>query len=293
MRISTRDHVLTEQASNLHVVLPGNLFANLCGPYTRRAEVSRFCEERSTLPLFNCSHTLRLNRFFAHSAHFVLYSRCSCLTHITLNDGSHVGYRANRGGDATRGGSKPEKLGGLVDVRPSLVSGNRPEMAGGHRHLNYTWRDSPITSFSHRPIDSFSHLVVMLNILKAFFCFSSLVAFPFSLAFYLAPTHSSQYKGGGVLWHLTSSGAPKAVLCRQRDRCMRTTLLTFHWTCTLLPSRPASSSLFFLCVCAVKRRGYRYTSYCQLADRCLLLFNPFPPGVITRAVIQIAGTSMM
>ena len=107
---------------------------------------------------------------------------------------------------------------GLVDVRPSLVSGNRPEMMGGHRHLNYTGRVSSITSFSHRPIDSFSHLVVMLNILKTF-CFSSLVAFPFSLAFYLAPTHSSQYKGGGVLWHVTSSGAPKAVLCQQRDAC--------------------------------------------------------------------------
>ena len=218
MRISTRDQVLTEQASNLHVVLPGNLFANLCGPYTRRAEVSRFCEERSTLPLFNCSHTLRLNRFFAHSAHFVLYSRCSCLTHITLNDGSHVGYGANRGGDATRGGSKPEKLGGLVDVRPSLVSGNRPEMAGGHRHLNYTWRDSPITSFSHRPIDSFSHLVVMLNILKTSFLFSSLLAFPLSLAFTLRQhtVHNTKGRcslGADVLWRPQS----RSLWCLKHD----------------------------------------------------------------------------
>ena len=49
MRISTRDQVLTEQASNLHVVLPGNLFANLGGPFTRRAEVSGFLSLNSFL----------------------------------------------------------------------------------------------------------------------------------------------------------------------------------------------------------------------------------------------------
>ena len=49
MRISTGDQVLTEQASNLHVVLPGNLFANLGGPFTRRAEVSGFLSLNSFL----------------------------------------------------------------------------------------------------------------------------------------------------------------------------------------------------------------------------------------------------
>ena len=235
-----------------------------------------------------------LTVFFAHSAHFVLYSRCSCLTHITLNDGSHVGYGANRGGDATRGGSKPEKLGGLVDVRPSLVSGNRPEMAGGHRHLNYTWRDSPITSFSHRPIDSFSHLVVMLNILKAFFLFFFSCGFSFFAC--ILPRTNTQFTiqrgrcslAPDVLWRPQSRSLSAARSMHAHN--FADISLNLH-TPSLTPS--LLFPFFFVCVCAVNRRGYRYTSYCQLADRCLLLFNPFPPGVITRAVIQIAGTSMM
>ena len=77
VRISTRDQVLTEQASNLHVVLPGNLFANLGGPYTPKAEVSDFTNNflhshlstahiHSGLTVF--LHTL-LTLFYIHDPH--------------------------------------------------------------------------------------------------------------------------------------------------------------------------------------------------------------------------------
>ena len=64
VRISTRDQVLTEHASNLHAVLPGNLFANMGGPFTRRAEASRFLS-------LNSFFTPHLYTARIHSGHTV------------------------------------------------------------------------------------------------------------------------------------------------------------------------------------------------------------------------------
>ena len=94
---------------------------------------------------------------------------------------------------------------GLVDIRPSLASGNRPEMAGEHRHLNYTWRVSPITSFSHRPIRLILPLGCDAQHTQAFFCFFFSCGFSFLLLLPCTNTQFAKQRGRcslapNVLW---------------------------------------------------------------------------------------------
>ena len=138
-----------------------------------------------------------------------------------------------RGQNTSSGGVGTLSAWGLAGLRSSLALRHRPEMAGGHRHLTYTWRVYTITYPHIAPLDLFSHMVTFL--LNNRVCISPF----FSLLF--AP--KTRFWTGSMM--NTSSRDPLPTVCFEIVKQVRLLLTTgvrvVRHTHTHLHTHPSAS----------------------------------------------------